>query len=367
MKPLFLSLLLLLGLQLAAQEIQFKETAHDFGSIKEENGPVSYQFSFTNKGNKPLILQNVSASCGCTTPEWPRQPILPGKTGTIKAVFDPINREGRFDKNITIVSNATNGQQKLVITGTIEKKPPTLEDYYRQKVGSLNFKSTYAAFTSLKNTEEQSQDLEFVNLGDKPVRLEVVNFPDFARLAIAPQTVQPKQKGTVKIGVVGSKLNEYGYSMHNLPLKIDGVADPSYKLMLSVNLFEDFASLSPEQRKNAPVAAFANMQVQDLGQGNSRATVDYDFGAAKAGAKVEHVFELTNTGKSDLIIRQTKASCGCTAIAPSKTTIKPGEKAEIKAIFDTTGRTGPQSKSITVTLNDPQNPVVKLFLRGRIE
>ena len=58
-----------------------KGTSHDFGTIAE--GPeVTYYFEFTNTGKEPLIIQNVSASCGCTTPDWPKQPILPGKQGS---------------------------------------------------------------------------------------------------------------------------------------------------------------------------------------------------------------------------------------------------------------------------------------------
>ena len=65
-------------------KMQFKKNVHDFGTIKEEIGAVSTQFEFTNTGKSPLIIQRVSASCGCTTPSYTKEPILPGESGKIQ-------------------------------------------------------------------------------------------------------------------------------------------------------------------------------------------------------------------------------------------------------------------------------------------
>ena len=102
-----------------------KGTMHDFGTIPE--GPeVTYYFDFTNTGKEPLIIQNVSASCGCTTPDWPKQPILPGKKGQIKVVYSTTGRVGPFTKDIYIQSNAVNPEGKerfeLQIKGTVKEK-----------------------------------------------------------------------------------------------------------------------------------------------------------------------------------------------------------------------------------------------------
>ncbi len=102
-----------------------KGTLHDFGTIPE--GPeVTHYFDFTNTGKEPLIIQNVSASCGCTTPDWPKQPILPGKKGQIKVVYSTERRVGPFTKDIYIQSNAVNPDGKerfeLQIKGTVKEK-----------------------------------------------------------------------------------------------------------------------------------------------------------------------------------------------------------------------------------------------------
>ena len=100
--------------------IIFEKTLHDYGTIKK-GGDGNCEFKFTNKGNKPLILQNVLASCGCTAPEWPKEPILPGQTGVIKVAYNT-NIPGVFTKTISVHSNAKNSPVVLSVKGTVESK-----------------------------------------------------------------------------------------------------------------------------------------------------------------------------------------------------------------------------------------------------
>lgn len=83
---------------------------------------------------------------------------------------------------------------------------------------------------------------------------------------------------------------------------------------------------------------------------------EFDFGAITSGDKVEHIFKLTNTGKSDLLIKNATATCGCTVPDWTKAPIKPGETGEVKVIFDSTGKTGQQQKFINLVTNtEPGN------------
>src|SRR6266542_1757921 len=107
---LALTFVLVFGISVSAQQrtasISFKEESFDFGKIKEADGPVNHVFVFTNTGSVPLIIQNVQPSCGCTTPDWTKQPVMPGTKGFIKATFDPSGRPGTFEKSVTVYSNA---------------------------------------------------------------------------------------------------------------------------------------------------------------------------------------------------------------------------------------------------------------------
>ncbi|MZP57064.1 MAG: DUF1573 domain-containing protein, partial [Bacteroidales bacterium] len=99
--------IILMSVSLVAQPVmKVSEQSHDFGKFKEEAGRQSYDFIVTNTGNTPLVIQNIVASCGCTTPEWTREPIAPGKEGKIKAIYDPKDRPGAFNKTLSVYTNA---------------------------------------------------------------------------------------------------------------------------------------------------------------------------------------------------------------------------------------------------------------------
>lgn len=101
-----------------APVFKFQEESFDFGEIPE--GPqVTHEFKFTNIGKEPLVLANVRASCGCTTPSWPKEPVLPGKESAITATYNTQGRVGPFTKAINITSNASEPTKVIVIKGTV--------------------------------------------------------------------------------------------------------------------------------------------------------------------------------------------------------------------------------------------------------
>lgn len=100
-------------------EIKFEKETHDFGKIKQHSD-ATYHFKFTNTGKEPLIITDAKGSCDCTVPEWPKQPIRPGESATIKVKYDT-KKVGLFNKTVTITSNARNESvSELKITGTVE-------------------------------------------------------------------------------------------------------------------------------------------------------------------------------------------------------------------------------------------------------
>ena len=104
-----------------APEIKFDKEEHDYGTI-QKGGESNCVFSFTNTGKEPLILSNVRSSCGCTVPQWTKDPILPGKTGKIDVHYDS-NRIGPISKQITVTSNAKTSTVVLRIKGNVIDSP----------------------------------------------------------------------------------------------------------------------------------------------------------------------------------------------------------------------------------------------------
>jgi hypothetical protein len=103
-------------------EFVFEAESHDFGTIAEGTQAM-FEFKFTNIGKEPLVISNVQASCGCTTPKWTSEPIAPGKTGMITASYNSSGRPGPFTKSITVTSNAKSNPKVLTINGVVEAKP----------------------------------------------------------------------------------------------------------------------------------------------------------------------------------------------------------------------------------------------------
>ena len=98
---------------------QFKEEIWDFGDIPQ-GIPVTHIFEYTNSGKQPLIVSQVTASCGCTTPTWTKEPVMAGKTGTISVTYNAV-KEGSFTKTVTALSN-TGEPKYLIIKGNVIPK-----------------------------------------------------------------------------------------------------------------------------------------------------------------------------------------------------------------------------------------------------
>ena len=127
MKKISLILLftMLLGGAVMAQSkpnMKFEKTTHNFGNVQEKLGAVTTIFDFTNTGSSPLIINRVSASCGCTTPSYSKEPVLPGKKGQITVKYSTTGRPGSFNKTITIFTNVPDSLYVLTIKGNVIPK-----------------------------------------------------------------------------------------------------------------------------------------------------------------------------------------------------------------------------------------------------
>lgn len=97
--------------------MKFAKETHDFGKV-EQGKPVTHVFEFKNLGTDPVVINDATASCGCTKPSFSREPIMPGKTGTVSATFNAA-AAGPFNKSVTVTSNAEAGQTVLILTGVV--------------------------------------------------------------------------------------------------------------------------------------------------------------------------------------------------------------------------------------------------------
>lgn len=99
--------------------VSFAETAHDFGTIKQDTKNTKL-FKFTNTGSEPLIIEDATGSCGCTVPKFPKEPIKPGETGEIEVVYSPGKQQGAQTKTVTITANTNPITSTLNISANVE-------------------------------------------------------------------------------------------------------------------------------------------------------------------------------------------------------------------------------------------------------
>ncbi len=343
---------MMVSAQQKAASISFKETVHDFGDIKEADGNVIHKFEFTNTGSEPLIVQNVTPSCGCTTPTWTKEPVMPGEKGYISAEFNPSGRPGHFDKYITVQSNASQPSIRLRITGKVEPKPLSIADEYRYQMGDIRLIKNNVSFGTIYKGQPQTRLIEFINDSDKPVAVDVKNVPAHLKVTVDNPEVKPHEKGNIEITYLPDKQPDWDFLIDRMDVYVNGQTDRTFKVIVSANVQEDFSGLTKDQLAKAPDINFSD--------------TNFDFGKLQQGDKVNHEFTFVNDGKSDLMIRKVHASCGCTAAMISSQVIHPGESGTIKVTFNSAGKLGTQNKTVTVITNDPQHSREILWIRGEV-
>lgn len=175
MKNIILSFLFILPLSVFGQGVFIFDTLeYDFGVVPKGK-QVKYAFHFKNQGNQPIVISNVEASCGCTTPNWSKKPIPPQESGFVEVVFDSNDTKGMFVKTIHISSNAYIPQQYLKIKGTVVSK--TDSPYMTEKQTIINdtaflqTKNTILDFGNLSIKESKTYQLHVLNAGKETLKI----------------------------------------------------------------------------------------------------------------------------------------------------------------------------------------------------
>jgi hypothetical protein len=239
-----------------------------------------------------------------------------------------------------VISNASNSPFALSVKGVVIPSEK-VEDIYKFTIGDLRLETIYAAFGEVnKGTTAEYPIKVFNNSKDTPAALTFSKLPPHLKIISVPVSIEPQQEGMIKIEYNTALINTWDYAVDRIELLINGKPVRGNRLNITANIKEDFSSLTPEQLALSAHAEY-----------DSR---EHNFGSISDNQEVEHVFHLRNTGKTDLYIRKVTASCGCTAVQPSKTKVSPGDSTEIKAVFNARGREGSQKKAITVITNDPK-------------
>ncbi|MCR5361862.1 MAG: DUF1573 domain-containing protein [Bacteroidales bacterium] len=275
----------------AAARITFTKTTHDFGTIRENDGDVTVEFAFTNTGDAPLLILRAASSCGCTVPDYPRQPLRAGQGGVIKVTYHPKGRPGPFQKTVTIYDNAQKRTQVTIMGNVVSTTAP--EDTYannmgaglRSKTRSMNFFDVYP------NRTNRTRTLQFYNESDEPIQLAFRGQSKNIYLEAQPEIIQPKQEGKVLVTFLTAESKDWGLHEETFEVFVKGKETLMRNNVVTVtaDIWEDFSKLSNRERKQAGVI---ELDCSEL--------------TFAASAKMNQVktIKLTNAGKNKLTIRK---------------------------------------------------------------
>lgn len=353
MKSLFILsvLFLLISSSFAQSSLHFKNKEITLKNLKADDEPTQVVYKFKNTGNQPIIITRVSPMTSQLKAEWDRAPIAPGKSSEIKINFISSQMPAEFNYGISLYMNNGNRDQ-LRLMANIVDNPAKPQLLYRFDMSGLKLKNNYLQFEQIFNWQVISDTIYFFNNRPDSVTVSTYYLPSYMSLTVQPQKVAPGKKGMLIVTFDAPKKNDFGYTYESLILSINNSKDYKNRISITANIVEDFSKLNKKELENAPVATFDKKE--------------YNFGDIKPGEKAICDFTLKNTGKRDLIVRKTRASCGCTAVTMGQNTIAPGQSIVIRATFDSNGKSGRQNKSITVITNDPQTPEQIIYINGNI-
>lgn len=335
--------------QMQAPQINFETKAHDFGEIQESDGPATYIFKFNNIGNKPLILKNVRASCGCTTPKWTKEPILPNGEGQLEVTYNPRNRPGSFRKTITVTTNTEPANIYLSISGKVIARTKTVEENYPFNLGALRIKRTHLSFFNMTNTSSNTASVEVMNTTAQAIQ---VTFPGLPKhISAATISIPAGKEDLVTFTYNAALKQDWGFVSDDVTCWVDG-AKASQAIKLSATITEDFSKLSTEDRANAPKATLNTRKL--------------DFGSVKRGEAVAKTFTIKNTGKSPLIIHAVKSTSTILKCSVSQSELPVGASATVELVLDTNRTKGRQYKTVNIISNDPSAPNLTFTLSGAV-
>ena len=339
---------LLSGSVLHSQNAEFTEKNYDFGAIVESENPVSHKFEVTNNGDKPLVISNVRGCCGLTISGWTKEPIDPKGKGFVEATIHTRGRRGGFNKTVTVFTNGTPQSTSLTVRGNIVNKPIDPKVEYPLNIGLLRLKKNEADFALInKNDGIKTITVETINAETEPISFKINNIPDYYTVTAEPATLQPKQKGLIRITFDPSKKKTLGFSKDMVAVSV-GEQKGDIKL---VSTLIEKSTIAAEQSPRFVLKERT-----------------FDFGTAKKGKAITSVYEITNDGKGDLILHNVTTDSKDIKTSVNNMKIKPGKSNTIKLSYNVGNQAGAKNlDKIFLTTNDPSNPIVTLNLKGNVE
>lgn len=337
-------LLLMVALHLVgySQQVEFDKSKHDFGTIAEVDGLATVSFKYTNKSSTPFIINSVVTSCGCTTPVYKKEPLMPGKTAVLEVSYDPTDRPGYFSKDITIYSDSRKHSDVVTITGNVTPRPRTKAEEYPITIGQgLSLSTSEIAFPSLDRGSNYTQIIGTYNGSGSGYTISSTNKNSRAKVMISPAQLASEAVGEISYSLDLPDNAELGEFTDSVYLSVNGTRC-SRPIRVTATIVPDFSKLTSAQRSSTPIIFLSSPF--------------YHFSVVKEGKSLSKEFTISNRGTRDLIIEKIYGTSPLVGYQIPTTTIAPGEKVTLTVTLETKGQVGRVGEKVTIISNDPAMP-----------
>ncbi|MDR1336779.1 MAG: DUF1573 domain-containing protein [Tannerella sp.] len=328
------------------------ESTHDFGLVEEEAGFASHVFEVQNTGDAPLLISHVQSSCGCTQPQWTKEPVPPGRSGYVEIAFDPVNRPGPFQKYVTIFTNDKRPRLRLTIKGDVVPKRATLQRAFHDTIGTVQLERKAFLFYTVRPGAEVRQEIWIRNFSNEDVTLSLEDVPEYIRLE-APPVLTGGKAERLKITLDASRLPDMrGHMLGHITWKAVSASGAAVRqaVPLIMNFVNDFSKLTADEKANAPAIQLSNTAM--------------NFGKLKKGGffgwgnkTVSQQIMITNEGKSDLTFHSAGSDDERVRITMAKKTLRAGETIAMNVILSPKAVKGQLAADVYLVCNDPGGPV----------
>ena len=331
--------------------VELDKTVHDFGDVLTTDGPLSCHFTVTNISAKPVNILTVVSSCGCTDVTWTKEPIPAGGTGTISATYQNEDGPFPFDKTLTVYFAEYKQPVILRLRGVVNYKPLPVKEAYKIKRGDLGFKEDEIKGGNMSQGQQKSGEFMVANIGSKPIKVTFKDTSKNLKISVFPTTIPAGETAKVSYTIDADR-SLWGKNYYWFTPVVDGRAFD--KMGIWAVTKEAFTDWSREQRANGSNVLFKSNSCECR--------------PMAAGKTIEAVYDLSNVGKSDLIIYTVDTDNPKAVPVGDPPVLKPGQGGKLRVNLDTKGMPkGEVLVIVSLTTNSPLRPLVNLFITGFIQ
>ena len=336
----------LLALPASAQKITTQHEVVDCGQVVFSK-PVTAEFVLKNDGLKPLVINNVLKSCGCTEVDYPKTGIAAGESFVIKAVYDA-KQMGTFTKQVCLYTNADEEPFILSMRGKVVGSVVDFAGSYDEMLGVIKSDAQEVEFDDVNRGDRPVQRIHIFNPTDELLEPVVMHLPDYLHAFVSPSKVAPRHSAEISFVLDSKKLRDLGLNQTSIYLGErpgDKIA-PEKEIVVSAVLLPGFENMTPAKKVLAPKIEMS--------------ATDLNLGSFNGKKKLKGDILITNKGKSELDIRSMQMFTMGLQVNLKKSKIQPGEtvKMKVTAVAADLKKSRVRHPRILMITNDPEHAKV---------